>query len=158
MTLEAWVNPVSQSGTRTILFKEMTGAHAYLLYAYASSASGRPTTSVRRSGTNVSVSGSAAIALNVWTHLAATYDGTTLRLYVNGALAGSTPLTGPLDTTTGPLRIGGNAIRSEWFNGLIDEVRVYNRALTQGEIQTDMNSAIGAIRPPAPPDALRIIR
>jgi hypothetical protein len=43
---------------------------------------------------------------------------------------------------TGALRIGGNSIWSEWFNGLVDEVRVYNRALTATEIKSDMAKAI----------------
>jgi hypothetical protein len=113
---------------------------------------------VRRTGTNISASGTAALGLNVWTHLAATYDGAMLRLYVNGALAGSTALTGSLDATTGPLRIGGNSVRSEWFNGLIDEVRVYSRALSQSEIQTDMNTAVGSSVLPTPPTGVRIVR
>jgi hypothetical protein len=41
------------------------------------------------------------------------------------------------------LRIGGNTIWSEWFSGLIDEVRVYNRALTGAEIQADMSTPLG---------------
>jgi hypothetical protein len=40
------------------------------------------------------------------------------------------------------LRIGGNGVWPEWFAGLIDEVRVYNRALSGTEIQSDMNTAI----------------
>ena len=42
------------------------------------------------------------------------------------------------------LRIGGNAIWGEYFSGLIDEVRIYNRALTPTEIQTDMNTPVGS--------------
>jgi hypothetical protein len=45
--------------------------------------------------------------------------------------------------STGVLRIGGNSVWSEWFAGLIDEVRVYNRALTAAEIQQDMQAPIG---------------
>ncbi|HEY7019302.1 MAG TPA: LamG domain-containing protein, partial [Gaiellaceae bacterium] len=82
--------------------------------------------------------GSAAVPLNTWTHLASTYDGSTLKLYVNGVLAGSKAVTGSLAATTNPLRIGGNTIWSEWFSGQIDEVRLYKRALTPGEIQADM--------------------
>jgi hypothetical protein len=41
------------------------------------------------------------------------------------------------------LRIGGNSVWGEYFSGLIDEVRVYNRALTATQIQTDMTTAIG---------------
>jgi hypothetical protein len=43
-------------------------------------------------------------------------------------------------TSTGPLRIGGNRIWGEIFQGSIDEVRLYNRALTPAEIQADMST------------------
>ena len=85
-----------------------------------------------------------ATPLNAWTHLAATYDGATLRLYVNGVQAAlARAVTGAIRVSTGALRIGGNSIWSdEWFAGLIDEVRVYNRALTAAEIQADMTRPV----------------
>ena len=52
-------------------------------------------------------------------------------------------MAGPLLTSTGALRLGGNSIWGEYFPGRIDEVRIYNRALSAAEIQTDMNTAIG---------------
>ena len=55
----------------------------------------------------------------------------------------TTTLTGSVATSSSPLRIGGNTIWSEWFSGLIDDVRVYNRALTQSQVQTDMNTPVG---------------
>ena len=61
--------------------------------------------------------------------MAATWDGATLRLYVNGVQVGSRAVAGTLLTTSYPLRIGGNANWGEYFAGTIDEVRVYNRAL-----------------------------
>ena len=70
--------------------------------------------------------GGAAVPLNGWTHLAATYDGTTLRLYVNGSLVGSRAVANPLLTSTGVLRFGGNNVWGEFFAGRIDEVRLYN--------------------------------
>jgi hypothetical protein len=81
--------------------------------------------------------------LNAWTHLAATYDGATLRLYVNGVQSASRALTGAIRTSTGALRIGGNNIwTGEWFAGLIDEVRIYNRVLSAAELQADMAVAV----------------
>ena len=68
--------------------------------------------------------------LDTWAHVAATYDGATLRLYVDGTLVASVAATGAIATSTGALRIGGNTLWGEYFQGLIDEVRVYNRALT----------------------------
>ena len=87
-----------------------------------------------------------ALALNAWTHLASTYDGTTLRLFVNGTQV-ATARRRAMPNTADPLRIGGNAIWGEYFSGLIDEVRVYNRALSAAEIGTDMNTAVGSGAP-----------
>jgi hypothetical protein len=47
-----------------------------------------------------------------------------------------------VETNNNPLWIGGNEPYGEYFDGLIDDVRVYNRALTQADIQTDMNTPI----------------
>ncbi len=85
----------------------------------------------------------ASLPLNTWTHLTVTYDGTTLRLYVNGTQVGSRAMTGALLTSTGALRIGGNSIWGEFFQGRIDEIRVYNRALSAAEILADMNTPVG---------------
>jgi len=74
--------------------------------------------------------------------LTATYDNAMLRLYVNGTLVRSSAMSGALLTSTGALRIGGNSVWGEFFQGSIDEVRIYNWALTQTEIQADMNTPI----------------
>jgi hypothetical protein len=93
-------------------------------------------------GGDQSAVGTAQLPLNVWTHLAATYDGTTLRLYVNAIQVGSRALPGSMAVSSGVLRIGGNSVWGEYFSGLIDEVRIYNRALTPAQIQSDMNTPI----------------
>lgn len=59
-----------------------------------------------------------------------------------GAQVASRAVSGNLVSSSGPLRIGGNAVWGEWFKGLIDEVRIYNRALSASEISSDMNTAI----------------
>lgn len=61
---------------------------------------------------------------------------------MNGALVRTFAVTGSMTVSSEVLRLGGNDIWSEWFQGLIDEVRIYNRALTQAEIQSDMNAAV----------------
>jgi hypothetical protein len=77
--------------------------------------------------------------VNVWTHVALTYDGSQLRLYVNGVQVASKARAGAIQTPgSNPLWIGGNVPYGEYFRGVIDEVRVYSRALSAGEIQTDM--------------------
>src|SRR6185503_17145029 len=85
-----------------------------------------------------------AIPVNAWTHLAQTYDGATIRLYVNGTLVASVPRTGALETNNSPLSIGGTNAYGEYFQGRIDDVRVYDRALSVSELTTDMNAPVGA--------------
>ncbi|WP_431919840.1 LamG-like jellyroll fold domain-containing protein, partial [Nonomuraea jabiensis] len=83
-----------------------------------------------------------------WSHLALTYNGTYLRLFVNGQQVAQTPFSDSLYDDGSPLRIGGNQMWREYFTGLIDEVRVYNRAQTAAEIQTDMNTPLGQPQQP----------
>jgi hypothetical protein len=139
MTIEAWVNPAAGTGWRTVVLKEGSNTLAYSLYS-ANNAS-RPAAYVHTTG-DVGLNGTAAVPLNTWTHLALTYDGSALRIFVNGAQVNSRALAGSATVTSGALRIGGNSVWGEYFKGLIDEVRIYNRALTAGEIQTDMNTPI----------------
>src|SRR4030095_9278626 len=80
--------------------------------------------------------------LNTWKHAAMTYDGTSVRLYINGTLIST--VAGAHTTTNNPLEFGHWSVGGEYWNGLIDEVRLYTRALSQAEIQTDMNTPIGA--------------
>jgi chitodextrinase len=151
MTLEAWVNPTALgSAWRTVIFKETSGNNTtYDLYANRNTQV--PNAQVNIGGER-NVNGTAQIPLNTWTHLAATYDGANLTLYVNGTQVGTLALTGNIVLSTGVLRIGGNTAFPEWFQGQIDEIRVYNKALTQAEIQTDMNKSVG-IPDTTPPSA-----
>ena len=136
MTLEAWLLP-SALGTawRTVLFKTQAGGMVYSLYANQDTT--RPIGQVFI-GSETDAIGSAALPLNAWSHLAATFDGGALRIYVNGSLVATTVITGSIPASTGVLRMGGNSIWGEWYAGLMDDVRIYNRALTQAQIQTDM--------------------
>ena len=93
----------------------------------------------------------ASLPVNSWSHLALTYNGTTARLYVDGAQVSQAAISGgPIQASTGALRIGGNAPWGEYFHGLIDEVRVYRKVLTAAEITADMAKPVVTGAPPAP--------
>ena len=139
MTVEAWVNPTSGNGWRSVVLKERTGGLSYALYS-ANNGS-RPAAFVHTT-TDVGVNGTSAVPFNTWTHLAMTFDGTTLRMFMNGILVKSSAVSGTVAAASGALRIGGNSVWGEYFKGLIDEVRIYNRPLTAAEIQTDMATPI----------------
>jgi hypothetical protein len=144
LTLEAWVNPSQVRDWTTVMMKEQVGNLAYGLYANSDLSLGnRPSGHVFTLNDN-NLRGGSTLPVNAWTHLALTYNGSTVRLYINGAEAGAIPSTGnAVVTSAAPLHIGGNSIWGEWFSGLIDEVRIYNRALTQTEIAADMSAAVG---------------
>jgi hypothetical protein len=139
LTLEAWVYPTgTQNGWRTIVNKDVD---AYNLSASNPAGNLRPAGGGTVSSTGwEEADGPSAIPVNAWRHLALTYDGANLRLYVNGVQVASQPASGTLESNSNQLSFGGNAPYGEFFKGRIDEVRVYNRALSASEIQTDMST------------------
>jgi hypothetical protein len=87
----------------------------------------------------------------VWHYIAGTYDGSTMKLYVDGVVAAQLNVTGSIAVTTDPLRVGSKDIAGtagNHFVGTLDEVRIYDRALSQQEItffQTWDNHDIGTV-------------
>ena len=120
MTLEAWVYPTALgSGVwRNVVIKERTGGEVYNLYANGDTST--PTTYVVRSAQpkkRLDARGTSQLPLNTWSHLAVTFDNVTLRIFVDGVQVGTRAVAGPLLTSTGALRLGGNSIRGEYFAG-----------------------------------------
>ena len=141
MTVEAWVRPSRLGGWRTVAAKERTGGLVYGLYG--DQAGGRPLGQVDIGGERNAV-GTASLPLNAWSHLATTFDGGVVRLLRQrraGGLVAVLRLDGGVDRAR--CGCGGNGVWAEWFAGLIDEVRVYNRALGASEIQQDMQTPVG---------------
>jgi len=143
MTLEAWVYPQSIRG-QTVIMKETPGSEVYSLYA---SEDANIPVSYINNGSYRSVSGSKQLPLNQWTHLVATYDGQHQRLYLNGLEVAKSLQDGLIQQSTGVLRIGGNSLWGEYFKGYIDEVRIYNRALTALEVMYNKATAISVTNP-----------
>ncbi|HLP50638.1 MAG TPA: immunoglobulin domain-containing protein [Chitinophagales bacterium] len=71
---------------------------------------------------------------STWYHAVCTYDGATVKIYINGALVLSTAATGNIANNTAPLRFGADQSGANTLNGFMDEIRIYNRALTESEI------------------------
>jgi hypothetical protein len=90
--------------------------------------------------------GKDAVAPGRWTNVAFVIDGETERLYVHGRVVATRPARGRIQVSGDPLWIGGNRPYGEHFDGLIDEVRVYDRALSTREIRRDMTTRVHAGR------------
>jgi hypothetical protein len=71
-----------------------------------------------------------------WHHACGVYDGTTMYLYIDGILINSSPNNGSIKETNYPVTIANSERWNEYYQGSIDDIRIYNRALTYDEIQT----------------------
>lgn len=81
-----------------------------------------------------------AIPANTWKHLAATYDGARLKIFINGKAAGSMAVTGHTCASSEPLAVGAKnnptkGLLEAFWDGKLDDVRIYNRALSATEIK-----------------------
>lgn len=149
LTLAAWVFPTSSANPYATIIQRNNAAHTFfnfLLYARWPYSSGGPAFRINWNNdtainTGESVRSSITLPLFQWSHVAATYDGVTLQIYINGALRGSTSLlNGTIPASSQPIWIGANDLNGNPFRGRIDEVRIYNRALSQNEIQSIMTA------------------
>ena len=119
----------------------MKGNDNYFLEA-TSNPGGQPYGGAIIGGSYAHSHGTAILTVGRWTHLALTYDGANLRFYVDGALTGTTPTTGSIASSATALTIGSDPFYGQYYAGLIDEIRIYNTALTQAQIQYDMETPI----------------
>ena len=75
------------------------------------------------------------LAYGTWVHIVGVWDGAMSELYVNGVLLSNRVTTGTIVVDNGPLEIGRYANAASYYNGAIDDVRIYNRALSTNEVQ-----------------------
>ena len=150
ITIDAWINPATPGNSLGLVFVMLKGDGCCgdtQSYGFLWGTESMLQSIILRLGnatTNVEVRSNAVIPLNEFTHVAGTYDGTTMRLYVNGVLDSSATTTlGPLQITSTPLIIGSsqrNGVEQTFFQGLVDEVEIFNRALSADEILAIYNA------------------
>jgi hypothetical protein len=133
-TLSAWVNPSSTSTNWNTILVKNDRYHLFSNVTGSACTDGSPLGGFSTTQMNY-VCPSSPIPLNTWTHLTLTYNGSVLTLYQNGVGVATSNVSGTLSSGTETLQIGGNKY-GQYFKGLIDEVRVYSRALSGTEIQT----------------------
>jgi hypothetical protein len=125
ITMDAWVSSTNFGG-RIVDKQTAGGADGYMLDTY----NGYPRIII----TGVNLFGPAKLPTGTWIHEAGTWDGTTMRLYVNGVEVANAPAKA-LPHNDIALRIGADNTGASHFEGLVDEVAIHSRALSAGEIQ-----------------------
>ena len=136
ITVMAWINADDWIGNRRILQKGVDDQYRLveegnLEFSLAGISGADIETPLPTTGT--------------WHHISGTYDGSTIRLYVDGVEKASGSVSGPIQTSSTPLYIGNKPFSSysgDFFKGIIDEVRIYNRALLHQEINDTMNNEL----------------
>ena len=139
ITLASWIQPtaIPPGNNSGVLFKgALDGSQgAYDLVIIDNNGTIGARANINDATTSAFVN--SGIALGAWQHLAATYDGTTLRLYINGVQVAATPFVGSIAQEVSPLNLGARFTTNPFqgrMQGLIDEARVYDRALSAQEI------------------------
>jgi hypothetical protein len=147
-TLEAWVRPDTATDWSPVVAKNENPESGYGSgYVLFSQGPGKPRGWLANAGATKAVTGSSALPTNEWSHLAFTSDGTNLRLYVNGSLVGGPGSAGAVGPTASALEIGHWTYLNTYFDGRIDELRIYNEALSETQIQVDRNSRVEPLAP-----------
>jgi prepilin-type N-terminal cleavage/methylation domain-containing protein len=138
ISFTAWIKPVATSGLQEIIAKELQ----YKLRLNGSSLE----TLVSNSGTawNTTITASASLSAGSWQHVAVTIDSVARKviMYKDGAALNNTTFAGPITAfNTRTVFAATHSPNAEMFNGDMDDLRIYNRALLPTEVQSIMNDS-----------------
>ena len=156
LTIEAWINARTTSGPYgNAIISKVGGAggnNGYQFFLDGNTLAGQ-FNSPGEDWPSARVTSGGLIATGVWYHVAWTYDQSTMKLYVNGALVANSVIgPQPIAASSSNLHISGDDNNHVYFDGLIDEASVYSRALSASEIAAIYNAvSAGKCRAPSPP-------
>lgn len=144
-TLSAWVYQTTSNNYATVIGNDDfdTDRHGYNFFIRLN---GTISLELASASASQSVNGS-TISNNSWHHIAATWDGTNVHIYIDGVDGGANSQTVTPTANTASFKIGNASIGSYDYVGTVDEVGVWNRALTGAEITSLYNSGSGKAYP-----------
>jgi hypothetical protein len=141
-TLEAWVKPGIVNKDQVIISTlNMSNNSGIELHIWQN---GKPVLTVRNGSTWLDVFANTAIPANSWVHLAATYNGTNCKIYINGTDVTDGSPTAVYTAVSNNLSIGCRLNNGLYFNGSMDEARVWNVARSATKITNSMNTPIAS--------------
>jgi hypothetical protein len=145
LTLSMWINPQALAGSDSVVLAKAwnaTMSSPYYQYGLELLGGTVPVFYVGTTGGVQSASMGSALALNQWSNLAVVFNGSHVQFYVNGALSTTLALSASITARGNALRLGADADIQQFFEGSLDDVRIYERALTQAEIQADLATPV----------------
>lgn len=133
LTLAGWVRPAGSGDSYQIL---MSQVNAYQILVYTNTPGTAPRFSIWVDGVLKEVTGTVAVSANTWSHLAGTFNGSTLKLFINGKLNNTLAASGVSSTTTNQLWLGAYRDNTTLnrLNGKLNDVRLYTRCLSDAEV------------------------
>ncbi|PKP01870.1 MAG: hypothetical protein CVU11_13795 [Bacteroidetes bacterium HGW-Bacteroidetes-6] len=145
LTVEAWINAdVWKSSVYggVIVGKQATSPDRG--YCLTAGENGKAEFTVAIANIWISVASPAIMGLNSWYHIAGVFDGSVIKIYINGQLQATNTASGTISAaTTTTMYLGENPTWSgRYFEGTIDEVRIWNTARSQSEIQSEMDNEL----------------
>ncbi len=137
ITLSVWLNTSNVNLSQRIIDKTTVGGSDAYTVDF------RPSQQIRFIVANADSNGQTQAQSNAvftqnnqWYHFVVTYDNSNVRFYSDGILINTKTQTGSSVNNSNPLRFGANSLlNGDWFNGKLDDIRIYNRALTDSEVQ-----------------------
>ena len=139
MTLSAWIKADDFDTHDARIISKAKGTaeqdHYWMLSTIKKSGSIKPRFRLKTNGKTTTLIGKNDLPVGKWVHVAATYDGSSMRIYLDGKLMGSVKKSGFISTNSSvAVRLGDNPKGGRAFDGTIDDVRVYSRALSASEL------------------------
>jgi hypothetical protein len=141
ITIEAWVYATKNTGIQNVLCKSSNVVNTGYIFPRTDDGWGTVVAYMHIGGIFRQLT-TTYPSLNAWHHLASTYDGTAMKIYIDGVLAASLAITGVITTNNNILSLGSQPGFGELFGGSVDELRIWNVARTQAEIQATMNTEL----------------
>jgi len=138
VTVSAWVKPTIAAGSKVIIERWTTNSAGAAVLELKD---GSPSASIKTTDW-IACQATTALTGTSWEMVTASYDGANIKVYINGVLNKTCPATGQIAASTGNIRIGTSTDAAKSWIGGIDEVMVFNRALSAAQIQALVSNTL----------------
>ncbi len=143
-TLNAWIKLISVGSYSAIISKGSSGVNnPYFLAAHSNN---NIYLGIRFTNLGYKEKGIGSFSINKWHNVIGIYDGINMYGYVDGVMSSKTPWTDTIITLGQNLQLGGRISTSySWFNGLIDDILIYNQAISTSKVKQNYYSGLSTL-------------